>query len=60
MVYFSTASTVDISAAAPETRLLGFAREDDTVVLGLEPLHSILLGQTVGETNLANLSTRTD
>merc|ERR1719462_842087 len=38
-----------------ESHLLGLAGEDDAVVLGLEPLHSILLGQTVGETNLANL-----
>merc|ERR1719249_477411 len=35
--------------------LLGLAREDDTVVLGLEPLHGVLLGQAVWEANLANL-----
>merc|ERR1740116_596627 len=57
MVYFSTGrSTVDIWAAWPKDRLLGLAGEDDTVVLGLEPLHGILLGQTVGKSNLANLS----
>ena len=36
--------------------LLGLAGEDDTVVLGLEPLHGVLLGQTVGEANLADLN----
>ena len=41
-------------------RLLGLAGEDHTVVFGLEPLHGILLGQTVREANLANLNMITD
>merc|ERR1719229_632012 len=36
-------------------RLLGLAGEDHTVVLGLEPFHGILLGQSVREANLADL-----
>ena len=39
--------------------LLGLAGQDDTVVLGLEPLHGVLLVQTVGEPDLADLRTRT-
>ena len=30
--------------------------EDDTVILGLEPFHSIVLGESVGETNAAGLA----
>ena len=41
-------------------RLLGLAGEDHTVVLGLEPLHGVLLGQTVRESNLADLNMKTD
>merc|ERR1719220_2663290 len=53
MVYFklARASTVEIS----RRRLLGLAGEDHTVVLGLEPLHGVLLGEAVGEANLADL-----
>merc|ERR1719322_1135713 len=39
-----------------ESHLLGLAGEDHTIVLGLEPLHSVLLSQAVGEANLADLS----
>ena len=42
------------------SRLLGLAREDHTVVFGLEPLHGVLLGQTVREANLADLNMTTD
>ena len=37
--------------------ILLLSAEDDTVVLGLEPLHGILLGQLVGVANLVNLLT---
>merc|ERR1712240_809278 len=38
------------------TPLLGsLAGQDDSIVLSLEPLHGVLLGQTVGESNLADL-----
>ena len=33
-----------------------FAREDDTIVLGLEPLHRVSLGEFVLETNLGDTS----
>merc|ERR1719244_251612 len=46
-MYFNPQSRVDL--------LSRLTRQDDSVVLGLEPLHSILLGQTVWETNLTNL-----
>merc|ERR1719462_720824 len=39
-----------------ESHLLGLAGEDHTIVLGLEPLHGVLLSQAVGEANLAYLS----
>merc|ERR1719462_750532 len=39
-----------------ESHLLGLAGEDHTIVLGLEPLHGVLLSQAVGEANLADLS----
>ena len=38
-----------------ESHLLGLAGEDHTIVLGLEPLHGVLLSQAVGEANLADL-----
>ena len=37
--------------------ILLLSAEDDTVVLGLEPLHGILLGQLVGVSNLVHLLT---
>ena len=40
-----------------ESHLLGLAGEDHTIVLGLEPLHGVLLGETVGEPNVSNLLT---
>ena len=39
-----------------ECNLLGLAAEDDTVILGLEPLHGVLLGQAVREHNVSNLA----
>ena len=39
-----------------EYNLLGLAAEDDTVILGLEPLHGVLLGQAVREPNVSNLA----
>ena len=36
--------------------LLRLAGEDDTVVLGLEPLHGVLLGEAVGETDVSGLA----
>jgi hypothetical protein len=37
-------------------KLLSLAGEDDTIVFLLEPLHGVLLGQSVLETNLATLA----
>ena len=37
-------------------RYLLFAVEDDAVKLGLEPLHGVLLGQSVGEPHTASLA----
>ena len=39
------------------SRYLLLAVEDDSVKLGLEPLHGVLLGEPVGETNTAGLAT---
>ena len=38
------------------SRYLLFAVEDDAVKLGLEPLHGVLLGQSVGEPHTASLA----
>ena len=39
------------------SRFLLLAVEDDTVKLGLEPLHGILLGEPVSEPDTASLAT---
>ena len=39
-----------------KSQSLGLAAEDDSVVLGLEPLHCVLLGQAVRESNMSNLA----
>ena len=52
-IFQRTASTVEISG---RDRLLGLTGEDRTIVLGLEPLHGVLLGQTMEEANLADLN----
>merc|ERR550539_2152320 len=36
--------------------LFRLAGENDTVVLGLEPLHGVLLGEAVGETDVSGLA----
>ena len=46
------------SDGAGSSDLLGLLVEDDTVVLGLEPLHGVLLVQAVGGANLAGLGER--
>ena len=38
------------------SRLLLLAVQDDAVVLGLEPLHGVLLGQPVGEADPPSLA----
>ena len=39
------------------SRFLLLAVEDDTVKLGLEPLHGVLLGEPVGKSNAASFAT---
>merc|ERR1719315_847544 len=50
-------SSAMIIKANEHIYLLGFARQDDPIILGLKPFHSILLRQAVGSPNMADFTT---